>query len=155
MNNMDQINIDGTLIDGGLVSCTGKQLTSILETIKGAIVDCQWFVVDILSPGQYVIQPYTGKKGDCQVPLKLGDTTNMINFAATVYQFEKGLFLCVSSNKTENIQWNTSVFDTENPDFIEPSELIIRAFDTSFFEIVSKRKNVIQILQNRYNLKVT
>lgn len=152
MKNLDQINVGGTVIDGDTISCTGNQLAIVLESLMDYVADCKWFVVDVFVPGIYVIHPYTSSNLNVQRPLLLGDTSNLIEFAKSVPQFEKGIFLCIAKKDIENLRWNTNVFDTENPDFIEPAELIIRAFDTTYFEIISKRKEVIKILTKKFKI---
>jgi hypothetical protein len=143
-----QISINGTLVDGDDISCTGKQLALILDAVKLLLNSNEWYVVDVLVPGRYVIQPYNWIEKYEQVPLKIGSMCDLLNFAELVPQFQSGIIFGVS--KDNKIHWNQSTFETESAGFIESAEVMIKAFDTTSFEVLSRRNDIISLLENRF-----
>jgi hypothetical protein len=145
MSEISKLNLSGSAIAQERISCTGRQLSMVLVEIKELTQTYVWYVVDVLAPGQCIIEPFSGTEGK-QVPLKIGTTDDLIKFATSVNQFERGLFLAVNKNSNGNVLWSPDKFDTEDVDYIEPCTLMIRAFDSSYFEICSKRKDIINCL---------
>ena len=129
--------------------CTGQQLSTILTEIRDLTQSYCWYVVDILAPGQQVIELF-GEQGNKQIPLNIGSTEDLIAFVSPITQFESGLFLAVNKKSKDAISWNPDEFDTEDLEHIEPAALLIRAFDTSYFEISSKENAIIDRLVNKF-----
>ena len=84
---------------------------------------------------------------------KIGSDRSMINFSQEIDQFLSGVFLAIEekySCNTINLSIGTED-DQFRPINIEGVLLEIRAFDTSFFEIYSDNKDIIEQLSNRFN----
>lgn len=151
MKTIFKTTIIGSVISNDKIECTGPQLSFILNEIKDLTQAYCWYVVDVLAPGQKVIELFGESKGK-QIPLKVGSTEDLIMFVSPISQFERGLFLAVTEKNA--VSWSLDEFDTEDSDEIEPAILTIRAFDTSYFEIASKENTIIQRLVDRF-AKVT
>ncbi len=152
MTNIEQIALSRLELNNERISCTGSQLASILHEIEDQLHELTWYVVDVLARNHYCLELYEEKEGS-QIPLKVGTTQDLIDFVLPVPQFESGIFLAVPTSMGPNIHWTPNLFNTENEEFIEPSILIVRAFDTSYFEILSKKKDVIDRLTVRFSYR--
>lgn len=149
MFELSKINLSGSAISKEQISCTGRQLSMVLTEIKDLTQSYIWYAADVLAPGQYVIEPFEGAERK-QVPSEIGTTDDLIKFASSVGQFERGIFLAVDVNSKGKVLWNPGEFDTEDSDYIEPCALLIRAFDTSYFEICSKRRDIVDCLRKNF-----
>jgi hypothetical protein len=149
MSEINKVNLSGSAIAKERVSCTGHQLSMVLSEIKDLTQSYIWYAADVLAPGKYVIELFEGGESK-QVPLKIGTTDDLIKFASPVSQFERGLFLGVEMTSKGALLWNPDEFDTEDSDYIEPCALLVRAFDTSYFEVCSKRKDIVDYLTKSF-----
>lgn len=146
---ISQVNLSNKDVNDENVACTGNQLVLILQEIEDRLPGITWYAVDVLARNHHCLELYDEKKGT-QIPLKIGSTQDLVKFAAPVSQFESGIFLAVPTSTNTNIVWSLNSFDTEDQEFIQPAVLIIRAFDTSYFEILSGKIDIIKHLKKRF-----
>ena len=152
MTEINQVSLSRLDLNNDKVSCTGEQLAMILKEVENQLDQFTWYVVDVLARNHYCLELYEQKEGR-QIPFKVGTTQDLINFALPVPQFENGMFLAVATSLGPNITWSPNSFNTEDEEFIEPCTLLIRAFDTSYFEILSKQRDIIDRLKCRFSRK--
>jgi hypothetical protein len=142
MTSIKQVTLSRLNLNNDKVSCTGEQLAMILKEVESQLDEPTWYAVDVLARNYYCLELYEQKEGR-QIPFKVGTTQDLVNFALPVPQFESGIFLAVPTSLGPNITWSPNSFNTEDQEFIEPCTFMIRAFDTSYFEVLSKDEDII------------
>jgi hypothetical protein len=139
------VRLDGESIDGDAVSCTGKQLAALLDAIAPPIQDCVWFIADLELLGSPTEPRFSSPE-----PVRYGSTEALRKFIFPVDQILSGVFLAVS-NQNVPPTWSRLYWTDEEPfTTIDDAEIEIRAFDTSYFEIVTANSDVLLELSNHY-----
>ncbi|MDN3506643.1 MAG: hypothetical protein P0S96_05390 [Simkaniaceae bacterium] len=109
-------------------ACTGAQLISVVESLKGRLSSHVWYGADLRGAGHGGLQ-------------RIGADSELIEYCSKVDQFLSGVFLCIDSRYTSQ-NFQEIALETEDPPFrpidCEGVLLEIRAFDTSYFEIYSE-----------------
>jgi hypothetical protein len=148
LNPVENTKLTGEQINGDFVSCTGSQLIRILEVIRSFLKDSDWYIADISANNSL---SYSFPFSNSDLPLRVGDIDDLIQFTTQVDQFFSGIFLCVPSS-IPNPTWSRS-FDTEDEptEDLEDALIEIRAFDTTYFEIYTSNSSWIEILLNSFS----
>lgn len=118
--------------------CRGIQLAQILECILDEISNCIWYISDV----DYFNRE---KKNlfDTSKSLYKMTSSELIDKVKQVDQFLSGVFIAISiDTKIDWINQINPVTETDEVMQINKSELEIRAFDTSYFEIYGVNKNI-------------
>lgn len=126
--------------------CLGSQLQVLLSVISLGIPNFLWFAADV-EVNQSPTSEVTGKG---PTPTYVGHTGEITRFAGSVDQFLSGVFLAVEEGAVRELQ--ALQFFTDDPQFreIEPAEIEIRAFDTSFLEVYANRTEYLTNLAAKY-----
>lgn len=114
--------------------CSGPQLISVVESVKGRLPSHIWYGADIETVG----------KGASYYNLeRIGSDSELIEYCSKVDQFFSGVFLYIDS-RFESQNFQEIVLETEDPPYrpinCKGVLLEIRAFDTSYFEIYSEEE---------------
>lgn len=130
--------------------CLGSQLQALLSVISLDVPNPLWFASDV-EVNQSPTLEVTGKES---TPTYIGHTEEIIRFAGSVDQFLSGIFLAVEESAHRELQ--ALQFYTDDPQFreIEPAEIEIRAFDTSFFEVYANRADYLTSLATKYQMPI-
>lgn len=122
-------------------TCLGSQLISLLEKLDILLGECTWYATDVDLNILYPSRP----KWDTPLPCCIGNSQALKKQCILVDQFLSGVFLAYPQSKKPSPGIK---FGTEDERFRDMDNAIleIRAFDTSFFEIYSNDKNLLQLL---------
>ncbi|MDR3624796.1 MAG: hypothetical protein P4L16_06630 [Chlamydiales bacterium] len=126
------------------ISCTGKQLSAILDLIYQDNKNIIWYGADITTNS--VFPTYLNSS----IPNRIGDIKDLKLLIQNVEQFLSGVFL--GFIRDQNIVMN-QIFFTEDKRFRDISEAYfeIRAFDTSYFEIYSNDNKILQHIAKHFS----
>jgi hypothetical protein len=150
LGSVAMIQLTGEQIDGEIASCTGSQLVRILKILKEYHQDLDWYIADI-SANQILANSFAPTKDD--VPRRVGNIEQLINLSEQVDQFFSGIFLAISE-VIPSPQWNRSFVTEDCPTEDLGDALIeIRAFDTTYFEIYSSDRSLIESIAQRFHAK--
>jgi hypothetical protein len=139
------VRLRGENIDGGYVCCRGSQLARIVTALIDQLGDLTWYGADIEIYGVSNLS-----KGD--LPRLIGNTNRFLKEIQTIDQFLRGVFLGVGgSNANPRFREN---MDTEDPVDVDLGDAVveIRAFDTTFFEIITRDKNLAATLVDNFGV---
>jgi hypothetical protein len=136
-----------------MVVCLGKQLISIVNSIKDFLPQHVWYGADIDAVGKGA-RKYN--LNSIQLNL-IGTDFQFIEYCSEIEQFIWGEFLCIDSNfSSQNIQ-NVEL-ETEDEPFrpIDCKGVLmeIRAFDTTYFEIYSQDIELMKKISKIYNIDI-
>jgi hypothetical protein len=129
--------------------CLGTQLVTIIRSIQAFTQTSTWYGCDIEVNGEFpfkhCLQGWTAKK--------IGANECIIKLAQDTDQFLSGVFLALPQDHGEALNQE---FGTEDEPFrdIEEAILEIRAFDTSYFEVYSNDKALMDVLANSFNTEI-
>lgn len=119
-------------------SCLGIQLAQILQCILDEISNYIWYVSDIDYFNKEKNIYFDTSKSLCKMT-----SNELIDNAKQVEQFLSGVFIAISvDTKIDWINQIAPITETDEIMQIKASELEIRAFDTSYFEIYGMNKNI-------------
>lgn len=132
------IRLTGENLTKNQVSCTGKQLCMILDILSKNGKEATWYATDvkmISSRKDWILF-------EDVIPAIVGSSSDFLKICEQVDQFTSGIFLAVYNN---NLKPWVKTYETEDEMFTdnECADIEIRAFDTSYFEIYSKKLNVL------------
>lgn len=146
------IKLNGTHITQELFTCTGAQLSQLLNVIKAETKDCFWFVSDADS---YEQLPDTLVVARGSYPALVGDTDVLIREVQDVDQFLSGVFLAIPTNLLP-VFWSR-IYLTEDQTFQDMgnARFEIRAFDTSYFEIYAPSEEFLLSLSKQFHIQPT
>lgn len=142
------LRINGKLIDGESVSCTGKQLRELLVQVEPWIGSCEWYILDIKTNNSIELLTYDAKNQRTLAGEALRDA------CARVDQFMSGIFLAVPRNLSQPKLTLDAVTEDEPSSDIGDALLEIRAFDTSYFEIYTPLPELAERLQHLFKVEV-
>ena len=145
------IRLTGEELTQKINSCTGEQLCMILNILCINEENAIWSSSDVTtSPTRKNWSLYASA-----VPIIVGDSTKLLELCQQVEQFTSGVFLAVYDNNNSK-SW-ARPRETEDAPFIdnEFADVEIRAFDTSYFEIYSKKISVLTCFINRFGCELT
>ncbi len=130
--------LTGWDINSQTTSCTGEQLVVILRNIELNAKDCKWFAADIsLSSGKI---PKDLKEDNEPYPVLMGETIELIELVSSIDQFTSGVFFALKSDVKPIFPSDPILTEDDRFRYIRDSVFEIRAFDTTYFEIYSARK---------------
>lgn len=118
-------------IDGSKVCGLGSQLQLIVESIANRLGDVDWYAADIDVLNAKVLQSSTATQ-------RVGRTGALLELLQRGYQFLRGVFIAVDSQiQRPRLR---QLVDTEDPSDTDlgNSLLEIRAFDSTYFEVVTR-----------------
>ena len=132
-------------IDGGRLCCLGSQLASLINIISGELGEIHWYAADVEA------NSFTQLPEGRTLEL-VGNSQVLIDLALRVNQFNRGVFVCYGSR--DSTIYARDWIDTEDPCDMDlgNSILEIRAFDVSFFEILTNRKLIALQLSRLLNI---
>lgn len=142
------LRINGKLIDGESVSCTGKQMRELLVQVEPWVGSCEWHILDIKTNNSTDLLAYDAQN---QQPLSgeaLKDTCLRVD------QFMSGIFLAVPHGLSQPKLQLDAVTEDEPSSDIGDALLEIRAFDTSYFEIYTPLPELAERLHHRFGVEV-
>lgn len=134
--------------------CLGTQLQSITEATQKLTKPLSWLAADV-----HAVSPVPKILGINSFKLKkVGNTNSLISACQNIHQFLSGVFLGTENPLQENRHLISCCMDTEDPQFrpcsIPGAVIEIRTFDTSYFEIYSENKILIESLSHTYGAKI-
>lgn len=142
------LRINGRLIDGESVSCTGKQLRELLVQVEPWVRSCEWYILDVMANNSIDLLTYDTRGQQTLSGEALRDV------CARVDQFLSGIFLAVPSGLSQpKLQLDVVTEDEPSSD-IGDALLEIRAFDTSYFEIYTPLLELAERLHQLYKVEV-
>lgn len=141
------IRLSAESIDGGHICCLGSQLASIVSVLGQSLGDVVWYAADVDSIG--VVLPICK-----QSPCLIGHSNRLIELVEHIDQFLRGVFLAVDPQKT-NPQFRSDI-DTEDSIEADLGDALveIRAFDTTFFEILTNKEQIGAVLAKTFTIHV-
>lgn len=128
--------------------CLGSQLVTILSAVQKWYDKCLWYGSDIeLIP----LNPDFKAFVELQIH-RVGTTQDLMRLASAVEQFLSGVFVAFP----DDLNAKDIELATEDERFREISNAVveIRAFDTSYFEVYSKDRQLIFYLADLFSSKV-
>ena len=140
------------------VSCSGNQLSEILQCIKGGSIELDWYIFDMYGStglSLYKLFPnYTNPfVKDEQKICMFNHMNELISSVKQIHQFESGVFIGIKKN--ENVVWDMRHLpETEEDEGIQhPLGLVeIRLFDCSYIEIYGTDIYLIELLKNKFKI---
>ncbi len=132
-----RLELTGSQINSELVSCTGKQLGLVINSLAKLSKNWVWFVADIEAVGSLSEEYKAGE------PTLFGDTEQLITYVKTIPQFTWGIYLAVPKELLPK-NW-TRYFETEDLPFqeMDGAELEIRTFDTTYIEVYAQDSSLL------------
>lgn len=131
--------------------CLGTQLILIINVLKDFLPQHMWYGADIEAEGKKASQV---KMNSSQINL-IGTDLDFIQYCEGIDQFIWGDFLCIDNNfSSQNIEEVKLITEDEEFRPIACNGILaeIRTFDTSYFEIYSESKKIIDMLSNEFIL---
>jgi hypothetical protein len=137
-------------INGERVSCTGRQLSIILNALGALGDNYAWFAADVSANEKL---PPALSLQDTAL-FRVGDIREFKEACGQVEQYLTGVFLAVPS-AGENTLWRCA-FNTEDPPFRDLGKAVleIRAFDTTYFEVYAVERSLLEPLASRFNVPI-
>jgi hypothetical protein len=117
---------------GSQAACEGAQIAKVILAVDRVAPLLRWYVADVMSIGEQITEtrdPY---------PKPIGSAKNLIGATSRVEQFERGVFVGVPQQIVAP-QFREGGLWTEDEQQADLGDSIveIRAFDTSYIEILS------------------
>jgi hypothetical protein len=139
------LRLPGQVIDGHHICCLGSQLTQIVTLLNELLGDLTWYVADIDTVGE-------SRYPSTPTPDRVGDSHQLVDLFQKVDQFLRGVFIAVKAEVVDP-QLRTDV-DTEDPVSVDLGDAIveIRAFDTSYFEIITRDDRIADFLSRTFGI---
>lgn len=147
------IRLDKKAFSHDQVVCLGSQLKSIAKNLSELIEPHVWFGADVDA-----ISPMPKKLGVASFQLrKIGDSHSLINLCENIDQFLSGVFIAVKE-KNQNFKRSELRVGTEDEQFrslnLDGILIEIRAFDTSYFEVYSDNRILMEKLSKIYKINI-
>ena len=132
--------------------CLGSQLAAIVKMLSTLIKQHVWLCSDVDA-----FSPIPQKLGINSFKLKeLGDDQALADLCKNIDQFLSGVF--IATEKKPNAEYPDLYLDTEDKQFrpleLDGALLEIRTFDTSYFEIYSEDKKLMNELSKTYDIEI-
>jgi hypothetical protein len=139
------LRLRGEDIDGRNVCCLGSQLAQIVAAVEKYLGVVNWYAADV-----EVVGPSSLAQGSTSE--FVGGSDKLISVAGGIDQFLRGVFLAVSAEKAK--PKFREFIDTEDPVDVDLGDALveIRAFDTTFFEILTPDKTFAGILSGAFHV---
>ena len=130
---------------GEQITCLGSQLRAVLAVLRTQMGPVSWYYTDVVTVGR---SDFSGERGLHEI----GDIDKFIAATSTVRQFERGVFLASSAGSPSF----RNEPDTEDMEFADLGDAAveIRAFDTSYLEVYSRDRNLVNALAKVYKVGV-
>lgn len=148
------IRLDAKVFSNGQAVCLGSQLLSIIKNLSDLIEPHSWFCADIDA-----ISPIPQKLGIESFQLKkLGGDPSLIDLCENIDQFLSGIFVAIIKKNQTNLSELDLCVGNEDEPFrsldLDGVLIEIRVFDTSYFEIYSENKLLMEKLAELYHAKI-
>ncbi|MEX0961297.1 MAG: hypothetical protein WDZ28_00360 [Simkaniaceae bacterium] len=148
------IRLDTKVFSNAQAICLGSQLLSIIKNLSELIEPHIWLCADIDAissiPQKLGIESFQLKK--------IGDDSSLINLCENIDQFLSGIFVAIIKKNQANLNDLDLCTRTEDEPFrsldLDDVLIEIRAFDTSYFEIYSENKPLMEKLAELYDAKI-
>lgn len=140
------IRLNGAVIDGNDVSCLGRQLVLIVDALGEEANRWVWFAQDI-DAYHDLPAPLSRDSAEFQ---EIGTTEEMKQLAKAVDQLLSGTFVAILDDSNGILP--CSYQKDTNHVLLELYSLIIVAFDTSYYEICSRNKQLLERLSQRFGV---
>lgn len=144
------VTISGDKFNKRGVSCTGLQLSLIVNELLGCLKDITWYASDVTTISR--LKNWSNFLGS--TPAAIGDSSTFDRMLLKTEQFMSGVFLAVAR---KNILGGFLIkYETEDEAYrdIEFAELEIRAFDTSYYEIYTSKRCIVESLAKRFKCQI-
>ncbi|EHQ90118.1 hypothetical protein DesyoDRAFT_3080 [Desulfosporosinus youngiae DSM 17734] len=133
--------------------CLGDQLGKILNCIKYELRNHCWFVFDVFGSSHTLMSCLfpQDQAGICLI----NTTEELIEKVKKVIQFERGVFIAFPINK--EVLWKKNLLpQTEALEGLHhpESEIEIRAFDYSYFEVYTLRDTLSKVFRSCFKFPV-
>jgi len=141
-----RLQLSGESIEGDIISCLGSQLARIVRVATDFFGEKVWYVANV---------DFFGKKMQLstRTPVRIGNPEQFIEFVQSIDQFLYGVFLAVEIN-ISNPRFREDI-NTEDSISVDLGDatLEIRAFDTSYFEILTREKQIADMLAEVFSVQ--
>ncbi len=135
------------------VVCLGRQLISIIDSIKNYLAPHMWYGADVEVVGK---NSTTHHLNDIQLR-RIGTDLQFADYCHEVDQFIWGVFLCVDSNFSSQSILGIEL-ETEDKSFrpvnINGALMEIRAFDTTYFGLYFEDLELTKIISKLYDVEI-
>jgi hypothetical protein len=121
------------------VACTGSQVAEVIACVSRVTRGLVWYAADVEAPtSSFAVQRSS-------VPVRIGEEQECISRVRVVDQFEAGVFVGISASN-ENPRFRNGGLWTEDPVEVELADSVVevRAFDTTFIEVLSCEREVLR-----------
>ena len=130
--------------------CLGSQVICIIDYLKGLLPSHLWYGADVVATGEEVMNL---DLNSTQLKL-IGNDADFVQLCSSIDQFLSGVFVC-ANHDLPSCNVVGEELETEDPPFrsinIEQIIAEIRAFDTSYFIIYLKDKNLLNKLIEKFH----
>ena len=139
------LRLSGDQLNGESFSCTGSQFRQLATALDLLIPDWVWYAADVDSirnaPDVFASGPEL---------VRIGSTAKLIALTQPVEQFYSGVFLALPP-LSEPLDPALTMYTESAPgtDYISGS-IVVRAFDTSYFEVESSYLPALEALAMRF-----
>ncbi len=144
-----EIKVKGTNVNGDDCDCLGSQLADLIERIAPALPGVIWLSADV-DTTRGVISPFSDDL-EC---IEIGPSEVLIALSRTVHQYLQGVFIAVKPEDVDAIRGQETHTEFMNHKSFKQSILEIRAFDTSYFSIYIRRKDVAELLIENFQAEI-
>ncbi len=129
--------------DANPLCCSGEQLSRLVCSLERELGPLNWFVSDVRPGSKFELR-------EDRNPTKFGTTDSLAVAAENVLQFESGVFLAVPA--TIACPRLRSEILTDDPTNVDLGDAVveIRAFDSTFFEIITQKDAISTMLSSEY-----
>lgn len=138
--------LKGKAIDGEGVSCTGAQIALVLECLLDAkeLSDCAWYAGALDAMNSPAFEPFD------KAPTIVGDLGDFLHRLRATIQLLDGVIFAVPTGASPVLA--ASGVSAEGPrDLNVLNSLVeILAFDTTFIEVVSRGRTLVEHVDRRF-----
>ena len=143
------LSLTGAEINESEFSCSGEQLCLLLTELMTVQRDIKWFACDVSA----VNLPLYWKSFSDGTPREVGTADDFLRQIKAVEQFESAVIFATDGDSTQEFSLEHFTEDERFTD-IEFANLQIRAFDTTYFELYSTDKALLEEVHNRFGGKL-
>ena len=143
---LSPIRVTGKMLTMESVSCTGKQLGQLLQSLAPWVGSCNWYLLDIQTNNRVPSLAAQVNHPLCLTHVDLDALCDQVD------QFLSGIFLAVPAHIRDPRLFTDAVTEDEPSADLGDAIVEIRAFDTSYFEIYTADPDVGRHLQKQYPL---
>ncbi len=130
---------------GARWACEGGQVADVANQLEESIGPLEWWVADVF--------PEVGV-GSSHAPVRFGTTAAFAAWAASVGQFEAGVFIATRPGAPASSVADTVSSDDDPWRDMAGAHAEIRAFDTSYLDVVLADVAAAQALATRFRVEL-